>query len=44
LRAAADTEIEVTKSELSGVATAEVVKQRDRLSGDKFSLIRRSSL
>jgi len=37
LRAAADTEIEVTKSELSGVATAEVVKQRDRLGGDKFS-------
>jgi hypothetical protein len=37
LRAAADTEIEVTKSELSGIATAEVVKQRDRPIGDKFS-------
>jgi hypothetical protein len=37
LRAAADTEIEVTKSEVSGIATAEVVKQRDRPSGDKFS-------
>ena len=37
LRAATDTEIEVTKSDVSGVATAEVVKQRDKPSGDKFS-------
>jgi hypothetical protein len=37
LRAATDTEIEVTKSDVSGIATAEVVKQRDRPSGDKFS-------
>jgi len=37
LRAATDTEIEVTKSEASGIATAEVVKQRDKPSGDKFS-------
>jgi hypothetical protein len=35
LRAATDTEIEVTKND--GSATAEVVKQRDRPSGDKFS-------
>lgn len=38
LRAAADTEIEVTKGEAK-VATAVVVKQRDRLSGDKFSFV-----
>ena len=37
MRAATDTEIEVTKSDVSGVATAEVVKQRDKPSGDKFS-------
>ena len=36
LRAATDTEIEVTKS-ASGIATAEVVKQRDKPGGDKFS-------
>ena len=42
LRAAADTEIEVSKSELPNVATAEVVKQRDRLSGDKFSFALKS--
>jgi hypothetical protein len=39
LRAAADTEIEVAKNEASGIATAEVVKQRDRPSGDKFSFV-----
>lgn len=36
LRAAVDTEIEVSK-DASGIATAEVVKQRDRENGDKFS-------
>src|ERR1035437_1266811 len=37
LRAATDTEIEVTKNEASGIATAEVVKQWERPRGAKFS-------
>lgn len=36
LKAAADTEIEVTKSEATGNATATVVKQRDHATGDAF--------
>lgn len=36
LRAAADTEIEVTKDSASGIVTAEVKKQRDSRTGDKF--------
>lgn len=38
LRAAVDTEIEVTKDE-SGIVTAEIKKQRDGRTGDKFSFI-----
>jgi hypothetical protein len=37
LAAAADTLIEVSKNELSGVVTATIVKQRDRATGDTFS-------
>jgi len=36
LRGAADTEIEVSKSEASGIAKATIVKQRDHASGDVF--------
>ncbi|MCT8974939.1 AAA family ATPase [Microbaculum marinisediminis] len=36
LKAAVDTEIEVTKSEVSGQASATVVKQRDHATGDAF--------
>jgi len=36
LKAAADTEIEIAKSQATGIATATVVKQRDHVSGEAF--------
>jgi hypothetical protein len=36
LRAAADTEIEVSRSEVTGIITATVAKQRDRAGGQSF--------
>ena len=36
LRAATDTEIEITKDEKTGISTAKVTKQRDRIGGEEF--------